>query len=97
MAGPIERGGVAAEEIPRHEHLQRTFFSLRGRFDTLHRPFLHDVEVFGRVTFSKNELALPVMGFGQFIEQALAIGSGEDLQQGNAIQSVGRDCAGPFI
>jgi hypothetical protein len=55
------------------------------------------VEVFSGVTFPKNELALPVTGFGQFMKQALAISSGENLQQGNAVQFVGMGDVGPVI
>ena len=70
--GSIERRRVARVEISRHEHLQRALFPIWGGFDTLDCSFLDDVEVFGRVAFSKNEAATAVGGCGQFLKHTLA-------------------------
>jgi hypothetical protein len=68
MQDSIERCRVATEEVSRHDELiQPALFSIRGGFDTRDCSFLNDVEVFGRVGFSKKEAAFAVMGFGQFL------------------------------
>jgi len=88
MGGAVEGGGVAAEEVARHQHLQRAFLAVRRGFHALHRAGLDDVEIFGRVAFAEDELTLPVVGFGQFIQYAPAVLGAQDVKKRNAVERI---------
>ena len=81
----------ASSPAPRHQHLQRTFLSLRRGFHALNGSFLDDVEVFGGIAFAEDVVVFAVTGFGQFLEHALAVRYGEDVQKGNAVQPLRKD------
>src|SRR5439155_6069029 len=49
------------------------FFPIGGRLHALDRPFLHDVEVIGRVALAENVLAFSVVRFGDLAGDLAAI------------------------
>ncbi len=88
MTGSVEGRGVAAEQVPRHQHFEGTFFTVRVGLDALDRAFLHDVEVFGRIAFAENELTFPVTGFGQFVENSLTVLPAQDVEEWNLAELI---------
>src|SRR6185503_11432639 len=62
MAAAVESGCVAAEEVARHEHFERTLLAIRSRFHAFDRSFLDNVEVLGRIAFTKDEVVFSVPG-----------------------------------
>ena len=90
MAGPLKGGGVAAKEIAGHQHFQRALFPFRARLDALDRAFLHDVEEFGRIAFTKNDISFSVVLLGQILKHALAVCAGENLEQRDMAEFIRR-------
>ena len=86
VGGPVEGRRIAAKEIPGHQHLEGAFFSIWIRLDAFDRAFLDDVEVFGRVAFAENELALAVAGLGEFVQDPLAVLHAQNVEQWNPIE-----------
>jgi len=96
MAAAVKGGCIAAEEIAGHKHLKRTFLPVRRGFHALDRAFFHDVKVFGRIAFAKNEVVFSVAGFRKFPENALTILRAQDVEQGNMVKQTVGGNAGPF-
>ena len=63
MAGAIEGGGIAAEQVAGHQHLDGALFPVARRFYTFDRTFFDDMEVFGGVAFMEDEIILAIVGF----------------------------------
>jgi hypothetical protein len=88
VCGAVERGRITTEKVTGHEHFQRAFFSVRRGLHALHRPFLDDMEVLGRIALAEYEVAFAVAGFGQLIEDALTVLPAQDAEKRNAVEPV---------
>jgi hypothetical protein len=63
MMAAVKGCRIAAEEVTGHQHLERAFFPVRRRFHALDRAFFDNMEILGRIAFTKDQVVFSVPGF----------------------------------
>lgn len=62
MATAVQDRRVTAEQVARHQDLERDLPAVRRSLEAFDRSFLEDVEAARRFAFAEDELVFPVTG-----------------------------------